>query len=75
MNAFETYRKAAKLTQEAAAAALGVSRSAVTKWETGKSLPTAKKLPYVAELCGCMVDDLICPEKESNVNDDQKEGA
>lgn len=59
MNAFEAYRKAANMTQGEAAAALGIDRSTVTKWETGKALPTAWMLWKVSRLYGCTMDDLV----------------
>lgn len=64
MNAFEERRKAAKMTQEAVAAALGIDRSTVAKWETGRALPTAEKLLRVARLYGCTADALIQPRED-----------
>lgn len=59
MNAFEEKRKAAGLTQAAVADALKIDRSTVTKWETGKALPTAWMLWKVSRLYGCTMDDLV----------------
>ena len=41
-------RRTAGLSQEALAARLGVSRQAVSRWETGESLPDAEK---IVQLC------------------------
>ena len=42
-------RKELKLSQEYVAEQLGVSRQAVSKWETGQSEPTAKNLTEFAD--------------------------
>lgn len=54
-----------KLSQEYIAEQLGVSRQAVSKWETGQSEPTAKNLVELAQLFGITVSDLVEPEKLS----------
>jgi transcriptional regulator with XRE-family HTH domain len=59
MNALEFYRKRAGLTQEAVAERLKINRSAVAKWETGKAFPSSKRLPEIAALYCCTVDELI----------------
>ena len=52
-------RKAQKLTQQQLAEALGITDRAVSKWETGRSLPDAA---IMLELCGLLkitVNDLL----------------
>ena len=44
------YRKSVGLTQEQVANALGVSASAVNKWEKGNSYPDISTLPALARL-------------------------
>ena len=39
--------------------AMGVSPSAVNKWVYGKAYPSADKLPKLAELLGCSIDELF----------------
>ena len=56
-------RKAMKLSQEYIAERLGVSRQAVSKWETGQTEPNAKNLVQLAQLFGITVSELIEPEK------------
>lgn len=56
-------RKELKLSQEYIAEQLGVSRQAVSKWETGQSEPTAKNLRELADLFGINLSELIEPEK------------
>lgn len=57
-------RRSAHLTQEEAARALNVSRTTVTMWETGTVNPTADKLPAIARLYGCTINDLFKDEKK-----------
>jgi len=47
------------LKQEDIANSLGVGRSTVSKWETGKFLPSSKLLPALASILGCSVDDIL----------------
>jgi len=56
-------RKELKLSQEYIAEQLGVSRQAVSKWETGQTEPTAKNLVELARLFHVTVSDLVEPEK------------
>ena len=56
------YRKAAGLSQEELAARIGVSRQAVSKWETGESTPEVGKLAALAREFGITVDQLLSPD-------------
>ena len=60
-------RKTAGISQEALAEKLGVSRQAVTKWETDKGLPDVENIVAISNLFGVSVDDLLASEKESSV--------
>ena len=51
-------RKAAGFTQEEFAEALGVTRSALAAWETGRAWPSAAILPQIADLLLCSIDEL-----------------
>lgn len=51
-------RKARGITQEELAAQLNVSRQAVSKWETGESLPDLYKLAALADALGVTTDAL-----------------
>lgn len=51
-------RMSANLTQEQLANVLGVNRSAVAMWESGEALPRADKLPELAKILGCTIDEL-----------------
>ena len=50
-----------QLTQEQAAARLGVSAQSVSRWETAATLPDVMLLPGIAKLYGVLVDDLFKP--------------
>lgn len=51
-------RKAAGMTLEDLAAAVGCTLQAVSCWERGQTLPTADRLPQLARALGCSIDDL-----------------
>jgi transcriptional regulator with XRE-family HTH domain len=71
-------RKEKGWTQKEMASQLGVSDKAISKWETGKSLPDMGILIPVSELFGVTVDELLSGEKrntgvtEGNVNEPNK---
>lgn len=52
-------RRRAGYTQESLAEALGVSRQAVGKWESGQALPEAATLLTLADLLDCSLDQLM----------------
>ena len=53
-----TMRKAAGITQAELAAALGVSQTVVSDWESSKKYPSADKLPLIAKTLNCTIDEL-----------------
>ena len=70
-------RKRAGLSQEALAERLGVSRQAVSKWETGEALPETGKLATLAAALGVSVDWLLSeaePEAPQTQSGDWTEG-
>jgi len=65
-------RKKAGLSQEALAEQLGVSRQAVSKWETGDAVPEIGKLLLLAKTFDVTTDWLLSEEEPTeyeNVND------
>jgi len=56
-------RKQFKLSQEQLAEKLGVSRQAITKWETDAGLPDIENLMAIATLFSVSIDDLLSNEK------------
>lgn len=55
-------RRQAGYTQESLAEAMGVSRQAVSKWESGQAMPEAATLVDLADLLGCSLDQLMRQE-------------
>lgn len=56
-------REQQNLTQAELAHKLMVSQQAVAKWENGEALPTANKLPELARILGCTIDDLFAKDQ------------
>lgn len=52
-------RKQAKLSQEMMAEKIGVSRQAITKWETGLGVPDLENLVAIADLFKLSLDELM----------------
>ena len=68
-------RKLMGLTQEELAAKIGVSKSAIAKWETDGGLPDRDNLKKISEVMNVSVDELHkiiksydYPEKDFDVN-------
>ena len=57
--ALKAYRQNCGMTQEYVAEALGVSRQAVSKWETGAAEPSTSNLLALAKLYGVDPGDLL----------------
>ena len=53
------YRKDLGLTQEALADRLGITFQAVSKWETGQTIPDTLLLPKLAQILNVSVDKLL----------------
>lgn len=62
MKGLQARRTAAGLSQEELARRIGCDRTSVTKWETGMAYPAADKLPKIAAVLGCTIDDLYKAE-------------
>ena len=56
-------RKSKKLTQEELAEALYVSRTAVSKWESGRGYPNIDSLKEISRYFSVSIDDLLSGEK------------
>ena len=57
--ALKTHRARCGMTQEFVAQSLGVSRQAVSKWESGASDPSTVNLLALAKLYGVSADELL----------------
>ena len=67
-------RKSRSLTQEELAEALFVSRTAVSKWESGRGYPSLDSLKEISRFFSVSIDDLICPEEIISAAADEKKG-
>lgn len=52
-------REKAGLTQQELADKLGIGQSAVAMWESQGFLPRTDKLPALAKILGCSIDELL----------------
>ncbi|GAE37386.1 helix-turn-helix domain-containing protein [Halalkalibacter akibai] len=74
-------RKSLKLSQEYVAEQLGVSRQAVSKWETNQSEPSTDNLIKLTELFEIDIKELVSPEQyveeqkdvETRIEESQKD--
>ena len=55
-------REAKGMSKTELARAMDVDLAAVHRWETGTAMPLAAKLPKLADLLGCSIDELFAPE-------------
>ena len=53
------YRNQIGISQRALAKKIGVSQQCVAKWETGNGNPRSDKLPLLAAVLNCTVDELF----------------
>lgn len=65
-------RKEQGLTQLQLAEKLDITDRAVSKWETGKSLPDASLMPELCKLLKITINDLLCGEVVSVENYNEK---
>ena len=56
-------RKEQGFTQAALAERLGITDRAVSKWETGRSMPDASIMPALCGLLGINLNELFCGER------------
>lgn len=52
-------RTEAKLTQAELAEKLGVTQRDISRWETGKRVPSALMVKKMAQVLDCRMDDLV----------------
>ena len=65
-------RKSRSLTQEELAEALFVSRTAISKWESGRGYPNLDSLKEISRYFSVSIDELICPEEILSAAQDEK---
>lgn len=59
MNFLSAYRKSRKLTQFDVAVIMKVSDTLISKWETGKVMPTNEELVKLSEIYGVGIKKLF----------------
>ena len=65
-------RKSKGLTQEELAKELFVSRTAVSKWESGRGYPSIDSLKEISRFFSVTIDELICPGEIIIAAEDEK---
>lgn len=66
----KTIRKKADMSQEKLAEKLGVSRQAITKWETDMGIPDIENIIAVSALFDISIDELLSKEKDTKKQSD-----
>lgn len=61
-------RQSKGLTQQNLADELKINRSTVAMWEAGESFPRADKLPILARILGCTINDLFEDDEKAASN-------
>ena len=62
MNRIEQYRRKNGITQYELALKMGVSQANISLWEKGEVSPRSDKLPLLAKILNCTIDELFCNE-------------
>ena len=65
-------RKSKGLTQEELAEALYVSRTAISKWESGRGYPSIDSLKELSRFFSVTIDELICSREMITVAEDDR---
>lgn len=65
-------RKSRSLTQEELAEALFVSRTAISKWESGRGYPSIDSLKEISRFFSVSIDELICPDEIISAAENEK---
>ena len=66
----KSLRKQASMSQEQLAEKLGVSRQAVTKWETDTGIPDIENIKSISSLFDISIDELLSNENASQKKSD-----
>ena len=66
------FRKKSNLTQEELAEKLFVSRTAISKWESGRGMPSISSLKAISEVFNVSIDELLSSEKIIEVAEKEK---
>ena len=63
-------RKTSHLSQEAFGDSLGVTRQAISKWESGRGYPNIDSLKAIAKFYGVSVDELLSGDEVLTIADE-----
>lgn len=64
MTGIEKMRRQRGITQAELARHLNVSQANISQWESGDAMPRADKLPELAKVLNCSIEDLYEHEKD-----------
>lgn len=67
------YRKKTGMSQETLATKLGISRQAVSRWETGEAVPDTEKIIQLSKLFDVSTDYLLLDKIEEPLTKDNQE--
>lgn len=65
MSRLQQLRENKGISQAELAKKANVTQQAVAKWESGESFPRADKLPALARILDCTIDDLFWENKKA----------
>ena len=65
MNQIRACREKKNLSQAEVARRLEISQQAISKWESGEADPRSDKLPLLAMILGCSIEELLTSKEES----------
>lgn len=65
MNQIRACREKKNLSQAEVARRLEISQQAISKWEAGEADPRSDKLPQLAMILGCSIEELLMSKEES----------
>ena len=68
----QTLRKKKGLTQEELAQALYVSRTAISKWESGRGYPSIDSLRVISKFFSVTIDELLSGEEVISIAEEEK---
>ena len=71
----QTLRKQKGLTQEELAKSLYVSRTAISKWESGRGTPSIESLKAISKFFSVTVDDLLSSDEILNIAEKDRANA
>lgn len=59
MNNIREFREKIGINQQLFAHKIGVKQATVSRWESGKIAPKFEKIPQIARILDCTIDDIF----------------